>query len=612
MARRRTTGSRRTPNSKRTPGNQSEGISANFDGMREGEISIGWEQSGIGLEVTISPSTVELTLGIGIASVTLDLGEPNNSSISYAFDIYEIKGTREGCNVRLDYYISGQLTKSENRTIPECEKEEEDKENDRDEGIEDDFRPRPWEMPIPSARYGIFVIVQSGSIQEQSSNFITNPQYWIYWNECSISYKVSLRNIVHRNPQRRNFFSAAYIFDTKRTGFRISTDFHGNYTEGTEISIDKSLRGEVALILGERDSRFYEKIQSSHTRNIFYNSTFVVGTVTFPDIVRAPGMACIIRIKTGLHSVVVREIADIPYLRFASSSNNGWRAKANREFGVVSRFDRPESYSIQSGNEIVFEHFYDPPPSEPPMMVGKKRCCEEMKDCCKDIEKLEKLIKQTHKALAVKELLDKGLEVPNRLAAPNAKGQKKLENYLDIATWQMRISDHLGIHPFKASLSDANAAKAGNQKVEIQFASGTAALNKIVELLLENKGDAAARLNLQIRSAVALAQILKVATITSKTASAIANFIGMPLKEKISKIKMPFDVSLGKRRQLKGFDPSGKREAAIEAIGMNEEASTEEILPEFLQTGEQPYVHETYDGNFPNLIEQLKGQGRNG
>ena len=240
------------------------------------------------------------------------------------------------------------------------------------------------------------------------------------------------------------------------------------------------------------------------------------------------------------------------------------------------------------------------PPGKPPMRQNE--CCTAS----------TKMIREIHKALDVRELLDNQLIVPNRLVAPNAKGSAKLKSYLEISQWLMRMSDHLGIHPFKASLTDANAAQAGNQKVEIQFASGTAGLRQVVELLLENKGDAAARLNLQIRSAVAIAQVLKVATITSKTASAIANFIGMPLKEKISKIKMPFDISLGKRRQLKGFDPSKQKEAAIEAIGMNEEASTEEILPEFLQTGEQPYVHETYDGNFPNLIEQLKGQGRNG
>ena len=240
------------------------------------------------------------------------------------------------------------------------------------------------------------------------------------------------------------------------------------------------------------------------------------------------------------------------------------------------------------------------------MIGGKPKNYDPMDEkCCKQIA-------QIHKALAVKELLDNNLIVPNRLIAPNAKDSTKLKTYLDIAQYQIRVQDHLGVHPFKASLTDANVAKAGKQKVEVQFASGTAAMRKIVELLLENKGDAAVRLNLLVRMSVAIAQILQVVTIASKGVRALASYIGMPIKEKISYITMPFDISLGQRTKQKGFDPKKQKEATIKEIKINTEESTEQILPKFLNQVDHIYTHEDYDGKFPSLIENVKGVSRDG
>ncbi len=272
--------------------------------------------------------------------------------------------------------------------------------------------------------------------------------------------------------------------------------------------------------------------------------------------------------------------------------------------------DRPYSYV---GSKIDCQFFpnarahprrdpaNNPPPGKPPMRTNK---------CCNDSTKM---IREVHKALAVRELLENNLVVPNRLVAPNAKGLAKLKSYLEISQWQIRMADHLGIHPFKASISDGNAAQAGNQEVKAQFVSGTAALNKVVELLLENKGDAAVRLNLLVRISVILTQIIKVATISSKSLNSLISFIGMPIQEMSSNIKMPFDVSLGARRKAeekksKGFDPRKKDQEVVEEIKINTEAATEEVLPDFMQNGEEPYVYKNFDGkNLPTLIEMLKG-----
>lgn len=235
-----------------------------------------------------------------------------------------------------------------------------------------------------------------------------------------------------------------------------------------------------------------------------------------------------------------------------------------------------------------------PPPSPPPMR--EKECCRES----------IKLMREIHKALAVRELLDDNLIVPNRLIAPNAKGSAKLKNYLDISQYQIRIADHLGVHPFKALVTDANAAKKGNQQIEVQAMNATSATRQIMELLLENKGDSATRLNLQVRIAVAVGQILNAVSIAAKSIEQVVQFLGMPRKQKVLNVKFPFDFTFGKgaggRGKGKGFGPNSR---AQDKLDINTEEATEALLPNFMQDREQPIVVEMFDDDQPTLLDEI-------
>lgn len=159
---RRTGGSRRTGRSERSRGSVSEGATkentpeADVEFTEEGpEVTIGYERAGFGVELTVGGGTAELTLGIGVASVTLDLNDPNNSSVSYAFGIYEIEGERDGCTLTLEYKIAGQLAKTEVRTIPECEGEE--REDPPPPGVQPPKPPEPDpETPNDDEGWGNF------------------------------------------------------------------------------------------------------------------------------------------------------------------------------------------------------------------------------------------------------------------------------------------------------------------------------------------------------------------------------------------------------------------------------------------------------------------------
>jgi len=237
------------------------------------------------------------------------------------------------------------------------------------------------------------------------------------------------------------------------------------------------------------------------------------------------------------------------------------------------------------------------PPSPPPERI--------MNDCCRESTKL---MREIHQALAVRELLSNGVETPNRWIVAGGKKYTKNKTYLDLISFQMRMQDHLGIHPFRAEVTDTNAAQEGNQTVAVEFANATAALKQIAELLLENKGDSSTRLNLMIRTAVAVGQILNVVSIISKTIEGVVQYLGMPIRERVYKVKMPFDFTFGARKKNKSGQGFGKgTQGGVNNLDINTEEATEALLPVFMQDSEQPIVVEDFDDREGDLTDIIRG-----
>jgi hypothetical protein len=219
------------------------------------------------------------------------------------------------------------------------------------------------------------------------------------------------------------------------------------------------------------------------------------------------------------------------------------------------------------------------------------------------------MVARIYEALDCDEILDNGVETPNRWIAAGGKKNTKNKTYLELMVFQMRMMDHLGIHPFTAEVTDVNAAQEGNQSVAIEFANATAAVKQIAELLLENKGDSSTRLNLMIRTAVAVGQILNVVSIIFKTIEGIVQYLGMPIREKIYKVKMPFDFTFGARNGKKSGQGFGKKPGGgSDALNINTEEATEALLPKFMQDSEQPIVVEDFDDRESDLTDIIRGK----
>ncbi|MEL7039765.1 MAG: hypothetical protein AAFO04_29810, partial [Cyanobacteria bacterium J06592_8] len=238
------------------------------------------------------------------------------------------------------------------------------------------------------------------------------------------------------------------------------------------------------------------------------------------------------------------------------------------------------------------------PPSPPPYKT------KNMDRCCRDSLKM---IREIHKVMDTREVLDAGLKVPNRWIAADAKGSQK-DEYPDdraFASGMLRYRDRFST--FEAIVTDVNAAVEGNQGDGIKAVNATAGIRQIVELLLENKGDSATRLNLMVRIALATGQILNVVSIVAKTIEGVVQYIGMPIRERTTKVKMPFDFTFGARRETKGkgFGKNGTNKG-INQLNINTEEATEILLPKFMQDEQQPIKYEDYDDRQPGLTDIIK------
>jgi hypothetical protein len=83
----------------------------------------------------------------------------------------------------------------------------------------------------------------------------------------------------------------------------------------------------------------------------------------------------------------------------------------------------------------------------------------------------------------------------------------------------------------------------------------------------------------------------------------------MPIREKIYKVKMPFDFTFGARNGKKSGQGFGKKPGGgSDALNINTEEATEALLPKFMQDSEQPIVVEDFDDRESDLTDIIRGK----
>lgn len=231
--------------------------------------------------------------------------------------------------------------------------------------------------------------------------------------------------------------------------------------------------------------------------------------------------------------------------------------------------------------------------TKPPM---KDKCCFSKKD----LKKLHRI----YQVLAVDEMLEEGFYAPNRLIMEGARGDYFADNYLKIIEFQVRMADHLGIHPITPDFGDVDLIKAGKQTVETRTVNAHAAIKEILENSHKNNTGNEAILRILGALGIALSQLLRATTEAVKRIRGTMLFLGVPLVGKEFKVKMPFNVqALYKYKVTK--KKQGKKTVEVKEKVLNTDEKLETILPKFVQNSEQTFLYEGYNDDEPNLIDQL-------
>ena len=212
---------------------------------------------------------------------------------------------------------------------------------------------------------------------------------------------------------------------------------------------------------------------------------------------------------------------------------------ADKEYSVVSSYKY-----LRRVKEII--PLDDLVPSIPNNPIFNDEEPEMSCDCCVLLQRIER-------ALKASEMIETGVDIPNRLVTPYGTGVSNYKNYSDLIEAHIAVNDHLGIHPFEVEIADINAAKEGEQKLSEKFINATGFAQRLMKVALEENGDSATRLNLLVRLAWINSQMLNLLVIVNEAVKGIFQFLNVPFKENIEQVDMPFDATLVAREKLKGF-----------------------------------------------------------
>lgn len=231
----------------------------------------------------------------------------------------------------------------------------------------------------------------------------------------------------------------------------------------------------------------------------------------------------------------------------------------------------------------------DLPTTLPPNLFPPKK----MSDCC---NATTAMLRKIMKVLAVEDIEKNGIKIPKEFLAPGGTGQLKVSNYAELQLNLFRTVNRYGIDtPIRVKIKDVNKAKKGDQSVDVQFNSPAAAIQALVELAIENKGDAATRLQIQVRLIYAVTRTLKMVAGIGETVREIIKMLGSPFKWTTTRLPLEFDLSAGIKAQQKSGQGFEKKPAAAESedglapgLEVNDEDTTESLLPAILTPTDYP------------------------
>lgn len=536
------------------------GPSGGSIGISLGPVEVKINSDGsIGGEISAGPISIEGNsdgnIGIGIQTPLggIDYNSDGSGSITSPFGIGKMEVERKGCVYIKRTYLAGTLIDTEYQQIEGCKEDPPDPPDpdkpkhpppgENDKGLP---LPPPLQPPIPGKPGDILLILRG----------------WQYAGSSVQDYSASYG---YPYINRQTWYSTVVL-----TG-----------------DVDLTNPDHIAILRNKDDKGKMVRTVGRHTRKETRGSIIRTGVLTIdePDNssisgdVHPGGTA-------GLHWYLLETMT----WEYWNENCTGILSDVSEDGTSVS-FAQLVPLAVLVNGEPPIENPpienppIEKPPPPPPIMSN---CCKESKV---DLARVEEALERLEQVIGTREILNdpQGYAVPNKMLIPGGEGYSFSKNYLNIFTWLFAAVDRYGFDgPIVVDIADVDKGKAGNQSLQMQVNSLSTAIQTLLSLAVENKGDQATRLNIQIRLAFMLTRLMRMMHKMYYLVVAILEGLGIPTIKKYIK-NIPFEFNLNPEDL--GFDKKAEK-----LDTMNED-ELESQLPKILDTKEMDLIVEQFKPN---------------
>ncbi|HEY9863143.1 MAG TPA: hypothetical protein V6D21_03090 [Candidatus Obscuribacterales bacterium] len=476
------------------------------------ETSIDADESGItigiddaGFSASISSSGV-LSLGIGVAGVDIDLSNPNNSSIDFAFGLFSIEGQQEGCQVVLTYYIAGVRAMAETRVVPDCTIDDPEPPPEPPPKGDDEVNETPL-IPNPYERFR--AVAYPKSEYYFTTYFSTDINYFRHQTSWELSERSS-PNIFY-NPDR------GWDFSINCQGQ--SYDYYYHVMNG------------IAYIINGED----EVQPGGCWRDINYKYPFPFMAPSWYREKEINGRpeAGFDGIGYQINAVIVRDLKSFS----RSQSWSGENSKAT------------EITRIQW--DIYYEQITNKVPDVtkiPPLYHNKKPKMDD--NCCEMIEEIYEVLQPRKFPFKLPESL--------RNIGGNEPKETDIDDYPEVLGYFLdRIDELIGQFDIDIEIQDTDPTTKGNQTTKIYIGNISEGIAEIIGLIYGLGMSQKIGTEAAVKSLISLGMVQKVVTEIDAVTEEIFDHLEIPMKEVEREIDLEF--SPGVKNFDAFFKPSKER-----------------------------------------------------
>lgn len=183
---------------------------------------------------------------------------------------------------------------------------------------------------------------------------------------------------------------------------------------------------------------------------------------------------------------------------------------------------------------------------------------------------------------------EKGLMVHNSMFIPDGKGYFRMKSYNEIMNIIFRTFSHRTVGEIEFTIQDSNKGKKGNQSIEYKTVNAQGYFTNLMKTLVESKSENTDQLNVLVRLGLITSQLMKVLVITSENIKSIIGYLGVPQKDALEQVDIPFDLSLNNQLN-KGFQSrEDLQKELLKIVDADTEKAIESILDRFLDEWQMP------------------------